>query len=206
MKYCKPINMKLIVINTMDVDRLIREKNPNVFKIVVGGEGGSGKTTLLTTIMTNCFNERTDITIGCDCKIMKYNIDGIPLTFQFWDLGGQPRFQFIHPSLMRGTKGAILLLDNSKLLDSEKLSDWLDLIYNHNPDVPIILVGTKSDLGISFEMQELEAVIENIKKKAGRDYNITGIHCVSSKQKENITTPFDNLARILATPMTPFIQ
>ena len=84
-----------------------------LFKILVAGEGGVGKTTLLYRYIKEEFLKDTEMTIGLDFFSKNIKLDGLDITLQFWDFGGQDRFQFLHDYYTKGASGAILMFDLS---------------------------------------------------------------------------------------------
>jgi small GTP-binding protein len=118
-----------------------------VFKIILAGEGAVGKTTLVYRLKTGTFLDDTKMTIGVDFYPYKVDYNGLAITLQIWDLGGQERFQFMHESYTRGGNLAILVYDLTRHSTAERLlKTWLPMMRAKDKNLPILLVGSKLDL------------------------------------------------------------
>src|SRR6056297_940093 len=122
-----------------------------IFKILVAGAGGVGKTTLLTRAVTGKFVEDTQMTIGVEFHLLNLSF-GEPgadneskVTLQLWDFGGQERFRFMLDSYVAGAKGALLLYDLTRMRTLDNLDEWVQIVRKHDPNLPILFVGTKLD-------------------------------------------------------------
>lgn len=122
-----------------------------VFKVLVAGQGGVGKTTLLTRAVTGKFVQNTSMTIGVEFHLLNLEFgqpnteDNLKITLQLWDFGGQERFRFMLDSYVAGAKGALLLYDLTRLRTLDGLEEWVKLVRKHDPNLPILFVGTKLD-------------------------------------------------------------
>ncbi|TFG07400.1 MAG: GTP-binding protein [Promethearchaeota archaeon] len=71
----------------------------------------------------------------------------IKVKLQIWDTGGQERFSSIRPMYYRGSLGALLIFDLTSYESFEHLPQWIEEIRaNVKSDIPLLLVGNKSDL------------------------------------------------------------
>ena len=120
-----------------------------VYKILVAGQGGVGKTTLLTRIVTGKFVQNTAMTIGVEFHLLNLTLgnedDKVNTVIQLWDFGGQERFRFMLDSYVAGARGALLLYDMTRLRTLDGLDEWVKIVRTHDPDLPILFVGTKLD-------------------------------------------------------------
>ncbi len=120
-----------------------------VYKILVAGQGGVGKTTLLTRIVTGKFVQNTAMTIGVEFHLLNLTLgteeEKIQTVIQLWDFGGQERFRFMLDSYVAGARGALLLYDMTRLRTLDGLDEWVKIVRTHDPDLPILFVGTKLD-------------------------------------------------------------
>ena len=111
-------------------------------KLVIGGAPGSGKTSFLHGMPIN------DTPIGVSFKTIECFInDGDSYKFMIWDLKAQERFRFMYPSFCRGACAALLCYDITDYNSFSALKDWVRIIKRHVGDIPILLIGTKQDLG-----------------------------------------------------------
>ncbi|TXT58975.1 MAG: Small GTP-binding domain protein [Promethearchaeota archaeon] len=66
---------------------------------------------------------------------------------QIWDTGGQERFASVRPMYYRGSLGALLIFDLTSMASFDHLPQWIEEVRaNVNSDIPLLLVGNKSDL------------------------------------------------------------
>ena len=110
---------------------------------MIAGAGGVGKTTLIHKLAHNQFLEDTKITIGIEFSVYNLTLDGDEYSLQLWDLGGQKRFRFVLDSYTIGAKGALLLYDLTRMSSMNELEEWVGILRKHNPNLPILFVGTK---------------------------------------------------------------
>ena len=159
----------------------------NVFKTVTAGDGGVGKTTLLYRYVNNVFLSDTSMTIGVQLHVKTMKYSGTTYNMQLWDLGGQDRFRFILPQYVNGAKGALLVFDLTRLPSTLNLeSSWLPVVRSQNPNLPVILVGTKKDL-----ISPLRPMIDpSIPQNLVKDNNLQGYIEVSAESGENVEQTF----------------
>ncbi|GAB4315347.1 MAG: hypothetical protein Kow0069_17170 [Promethearchaeota archaeon] len=138
---------------------------PTVVKIYVAGEGGVGKTTLIKRFCERKFHANTQMTIGVEFAVKSLERFG-GLTLQIWDLGGEDRFRFIIPNYVKGAMGGLLVFDLTRYLTFMNLEEWIKLLQQAAPGVPVILVGTKADsLDAGEQSVDQESVDELVREK-----------------------------------------
>jgi small GTP-binding protein len=77
---------------------------------------------------------------------------------QIWDTGGQERFSSIRPMYYRGSLGALLIFDLTSYESFEHLPQWIEEVRaNIKSEVPLLLVGNKSDL-VEERMVSIEEI------------------------------------------------
>ncbi len=84
-----------------------------------------------------------EISINTDKGMRDYVI-------QLWELTGEERFKFLYPKFFKGTNGILLFFDLANRESFLHLTDWItlleqDLANTLAKDVPLLLVGNKSD-------------------------------------------------------------
>ncbi|MFX1356100.1 MAG: GTP-binding protein [Promethearchaeota archaeon] len=127
------------------------EEYDYLFKSIVVGDGGVGKTALTLRFSKGFFTEDYKMTIGVDFHVKTISIDTdegpIRCKLQLWDTGGQERFSSIRPMYYRGSLGVVLVYDVTNSASFEHLPQWIEEVRaNIKAEVPILLVGNKSDL------------------------------------------------------------
>ena len=90
-------------------------------------------------------------------------IDNTKVTLQIWDSGGQERYKSASKQFLKKAQGIVLVFDLTSPFSFEGMVNWLTDIENEaTKDLPIVLVGNKSDLSnkaISYE--EVSKFAEN---------------------------------------------
>lgn len=127
------------------------EEYDYLFKSIVVGDGGVGKTALTLRFSKGFFTEDYKMTIGVDFHVKTISIDSVegPIRakLQIWDTGGQERFSSIRPMYYRGSLGALLIFDLTNAASFEHLPQWIEEVRaNVKTEIPLLLVGNKSDL------------------------------------------------------------
>jgi small GTP-binding protein len=153
------------------------------WKFVFGGEGGVGKTTLLQRFMYNEFNPATPLTVGVAFNTCMFERQGRNVGLALWDLGGQERFRFIQSIYMEKSNAAFVVFEMSNIGTLGQVPDWVSMIRKYNdPNIPIVLVGTKMDLVPNDELENIHAI-------ANQYVVDNGLYCygpTSSKLKLNV--------------------
>ena len=117
-----------------------------LMKIIIAGNASVGKTTLLKRYVEGKFISSSKMTIGLDHYTKEIMFSNYSCKMQLWDLGGQDRFRYIIDFAVKGAHGALLLFDITDYNSFISLDKWVKLLRAENKDLPILLVGTKSDL------------------------------------------------------------
>lgn len=162
---------------------------PIVLKVLTAGEGGVGKTTLLRRYVEGKFSSETKMTIGVEFFLKELNIDGQKVMLQLWDFGGQERFRFLLESYVIGARGALLMFDLTRTMTLENIEQWVKIVRKEDPELPILFLGSKSDLENDICVKE--DYIEEFKQH----FNMYDFLRISSKTGENVELCFENLSR-----------
>ena len=88
-----------------------------------------------------------------------------------------------------GARGAILGYDLTRLGTLEKVEDWIKICRKDNSELPIILVGTKTDLQQNHEQSD------GFAEEIMNTFNLFDHIKVSSKTGENVPSVFDILSK-----------
>ncbi|XP_010498208.1 PREDICTED: ras-related protein RABA6b-like isoform X2 [Camelina sativa] len=129
-----------------------------LFKAVLIGDSAVGKSNLLSRFSRDEFRLDSKPTIGVDFAYRSVRVADKTIKAQIWDTAGQERFRAITSSYYRGALGALLIYDITRRTTFENIKKWLSELRGFsNPDtVVIVLVGNKSDLRQSREVEEEE--------------------------------------------------
>jgi small GTP-binding protein len=138
------------------------EEYDYLFKSIVVGDGGVGKTALTLRFSKGFFTEDYKMTIGVDFHVKTIVIETaegpIRCKLQLWDTGGQERFSSVRPMYYRGSLGTVLVFDLTNSASFEHLPLWIEEVRaNVKSEIPLLLVGNKSDLidDRSISMEEI---------------------------------------------------
>ncbi|XP_063932748.1 ras-like GTP-binding protein rhoA [Zophobas morio] len=170
-------------------------------KLIIVGDGDCGKTCLLIAFAKGTFDSKYRPTVF-ENYVADIEVDGKNIELSLWDTSGQEDYDRLRPIQYPETDVVLICFSLA----------WIDSLYNipirwspevkrFCPSVPILLIGTKSDL--REDEEELEK-LEKLKKKpvtredaeavAKRIEVITYLEC-SAKTKFNVQTVFAEAAR-----------
>ncbi|MHA1649947.1 MAG: Rab family GTPase [Candidatus Helarchaeota archaeon] len=162
------------------------QKNARIAKLIVGGEGGVGKTTLIHRYIEGEFLEGK-ITIGSDFRVKEIS-NGKRLILQIWDLGGQERFQFIHPDYCRGAEFGFLCFAINDINSFMNLDKWHEMFVTNAPGIKILLLGLKCDLQPSINESDIQKFV--------KEKQLLGYFATSSKDNFGIDEAFQALLNL----------
>jgi small GTP-binding protein len=139
------------------------------------------------------FDDSTIMTVGVEFFIKEISFDNVHCTLQLWDLGGQKRFRYLLENYVAGARGALLLLDLTKLPKIGDILEWVNIARLHDINLPIILVGNKNDL------EDFIAVDDESALHLKNAFNMVEYIKTSAKTGQDIEKPFEILAKNLIT-------
>jgi small GTP-binding protein len=116
-------------------------------KAVVLGNTAVGKTSLIQAV---CFDEMANAehlpTIGASLLKFTYQADGFDAVIHFWDTAGQEKFHSLVPMYLKHSHICYLVFALNNLKSFDDLEKWTNQIREILSNVPIILIGNKSDV------------------------------------------------------------
>jgi len=118
----------------------------NTIKCVFIGDGAVGKTSLIISYTTNGYPAEY-VPTAIDTYHATVHVDGQPITLELCDTPGQDDFDTLRPLVYPQTD--VFLLCFSVVMPStfqNVREKWIPEIRTQNRQVPILLVGTQSDL------------------------------------------------------------
>ncbi len=177
------------------------------FKIVIVGAGGVGKTCLFNRYCFNSFNMNTEMTIGINfhstyLRIQKDDTQNHTeqekyVANSIFDMSGQEKFKPLIKKFIDGASGALLVFDSISFLSFQQLEYWYDQVKQNSvdPNVPILLVASKSDL--LQKTPEGEHVSEEIIQEFIKEHEIAGFYRTSSLENYNVLEVFKTLTNLM---------
>ncbi|MHA1350402.1 MAG: Rab family GTPase [Promethearchaeota archaeon] len=165
------------------------------FKLPIFGDAGVGKTTLTHRYLHGLFKESYHHTIGVDFFLKRFEMDGKKVSLQIWDFAGEEKFRFLLPGIINGAHGTILMFDITRYVTFKNIANWLSVFNEaneiHDQKVPVLLVGSKTDL------EGLRTVPSDEGRKFVKDNNLVGYIEFSSKNGENVDELFKAITKVM---------
>ncbi|KXJ26623.1 ras-related protein ced-10 [Exaiptasia diaphana] len=178
-------------------------------KCVVVGDGAVGKTCMLISYTTNAFPGEYIPTVF-DNYSANVMVDGRPINLGLWDTAGQEDYDRLRPLSYPQTDVFLICYSVISPASYENVkAKWHPEVSHHCPGIPIILVGTKTDL------REDKDTIEKLKEKKlsplspaqgvqmARDIKaVQYLECSALTQK-GLKKVFDDAIRAVLSPKKP---
>jgi len=174
-------------------------------KCVVVGDGAVGKTCLLISYTTNAFPGEYIPTVF-DNYSANVIVDGKPINLGLWDTAGQEDYDRLRPLSYPQTDVFLVCFSVISTSSFENVrSKWVPEILHHAPGVPLLLVGTKSDMRKDqATLQQLESrgqsmVTEEKAMAMAKDVGATRYLECSALTQEGLKQVFDDAIRAAMT-------
>lgn len=126
-------------------------------KIVVLGHFGVGKTSLIRRFVMDTFSDNYKVTIGV--HITKKVVEISPednMSLILWDLEGTDDIETIRKAYLLGTHGVVFVFDITRPSTFQHLNHDLKTVSQKIPNIPLMVVGNKSDL---VDLQESKTTL-----------------------------------------------
>ncbi|MHA1398328.1 MAG: Rab family GTPase [Candidatus Heimdallarchaeaceae archaeon] len=124
--------------------------SPNVtyiIKILNIGDYSVGKTSLALRYTKNRFSSSYLPTLGVDfhSKDIEFDED-ITLRIVLFDTVGQEKLVSLRKRYYTGAHGAVVVYDVTRKESYDHIENWIKEVEEKCPDIPIVIVGNKTDL------------------------------------------------------------
>ena len=162
-----------------------------ILKIILLGDVSVGKTSVIERFINNNFKDDYTCTIQAEQRTKIINEDSNTLVrMNIWDTAGQEKYRSLTRQFYRDCQGAIIVFDITKKKTFDSLQTWIDDIQDYSDkDIPIIIVGNKSDL-----IDEREVSENNINEFLNDKYTYFE---VSAKYGNNIDLAFNKIKKLI---------
>uniref|UniRef100_A0A8C2TQT7 Rho-related GTP-binding protein RhoD n=1 Tax=Coturnix japonica TaxID=93934 RepID=A0A8C2TQT7_COTJA len=115
-------------------------------KAVVVGDGGCGKTSLLMVFARGDF-PKVYVPTVFEKYTASFRISGKPAKIHLWDTAGQEDYDRLRPLSYQNTNVVLICFDvTSRSSYDNILTKWYPEVNHFCKDVPVLLVGCKTDL------------------------------------------------------------
>ncbi|CAF3579077.1 unnamed protein product [Rotaria socialis] len=151
------------------------------------GDGVVGKTCLFMRAIENKFAFDTSTTIGIDSCKKKWIIDEKNIDVILWDTAGNWRYRSIVLDCSRRADGCLLVFDLTDALSFDSIVESIQELHRYGrQDLPMILIGNKSDLTTRREVTYNQAIA------VANQFNISYVE-TSARDGSNIDKIFISL-------------
>ena len=145
-------------------------------KIVLLGDGCIGKSTFFDKLnklndSEYTFQKKYKATDNFDFNRININTNLGNKTIDLWDTAGQEnRGGMLRDAYLKGAEGILLLYDVSEPKTIANINKWLTQIKNVTPNIPVAVLGNKSDTLESLQQSEMVKLREcNLSRDIGHN-------------------------------------
>ncbi len=128
-----------------------------IIKLCLLGDGAVGKTSLVRRFVFDVFDDKYLMSFGTKVVKKEMRVGGTDLDMMIWDILGQRTQDKLHAAYYRGATGALAVCDFTRPDTMKNLKSWLGNFRSVVGDVPVLILGNKSDLERRFTKAELES-------------------------------------------------
>lgn len=167
-------------------------------KIILIGDSSTGKSSFFSYLKNLYkleeykFKKTYNATDNFDLSILKLKTNMGNTIIELWDTAGQESKGEIRNAYIKGADGVLLFYDISEKKTVENISKWLNQIKKIAPNIPVAVIGNKSDKFPNIQQAESVKIREcnlqrdighsniknfmiSIKENSHLEFNITGI-------------------------------
>ncbi|XP_008145252.2 rho-related GTP-binding protein RhoD isoform X2 [Eptesicus fuscus] len=171
-------------------------------KVVLVGDGGCGKTSLLMVFADGDFPESYTPTVFERLNV-KMKMQGKPVTLQIWDTAGQVDYDRLRPLFYPDASVLLLCFDVTSPHSFENIfTRWYPEVNHFCKEVPIILVGCKTDLRKDRSLvkklwkDKLEPVTYHRGQEMARSVGAVAYLECSARLQENVHAVFQEALEV----------
>ncbi|KAF2224197.1 ras family-domain-containing protein [Elsinoe ampelina] len=152
--------------------------------------GGVGKSCLTAQFVSGIFVERYDPTIE-DTYRKQIEVDGRQVVLEILDTAGTEQFTAMREIYMKSGQGFLLVFSITSKSSLEELDELREQLVNlkDDPNVPIVLVGNKSDLEDARQVSRARAFATS------QNWGNTPYYETSARRRANVNEVFIDVCR-----------
>ena len=133
-----------------------------IIKLCLLGDGAVGKTSLVRRYVYDVFDDKYLMSFGTKVSKKSMDVGGSEMDLMIWDILGQKTHESLHAAYYRGAAGALAVCDFTRPETMKNLKSWLGSFRSVVGEMPVILLGNKSDLERRFTLKELESFGDSV--------------------------------------------
>ncbi len=161
-------------------------------KMCVIGDTSVGKTSLIRRFIVDKFDDKYIVTIGTKTSKKTLTFRGentnVSLRLIIWDILGQDHFDMVKESAFKGSNGAFIVMDLTRIETLQSFEKWLSSLYRVMPGVPVVVLANKNDLKGEFGAYDIQELLK---------YYEFPYFLTSAKTGENVDEAFYTLGKMI---------
>ncbi len=126
-----------------------------IIKLCLLGDGAVGKTSLVRRFVFDVFDDKYIMSFGTKVSKKELKVGDAQLDLMIWDILGQRTQEALHAAYYRGSAGALAVCDFTRPETMKNIRSWLGSFRSVAGDMPVLILGNKSDLEKKFTLAEL---------------------------------------------------
>ncbi len=158
-------------------------------KVCMLGAHGVGKTSLVMRFVHSRFSEQYLSTMGVKVDRKVVDAGTRKVNMMLWDIHGEEESRKVAGNYMRGTAGAMLVADGTRIETLDAANVLLARLRNTVGDVPWVLMVNKHDLVDEWALSS--------SRTAQLERKTQNMHLSSAKTGEHVETAFYQLAMMM---------
>ncbi len=128
-----------------------------IIKLCLLGDGAVGKTSLVRRFVFDVFDDKYIQSFGTKVSKKSVTVGDSTMDLMVWDILGQRTQEALHAAYYKGAAGALAVCDFTRPETMRSLKTWVGNFRSVVGDMPVILLGNKSDLSKAFTLDELRS-------------------------------------------------
>lgn len=133
-----------------------------IIKLCLLGDGAVGKTSLVRRYVFDVFDDKYLMSFGTKVSKKNVKLGEAEIDFMIWDILGQKTHESLHAAYYRGAAGALAVCDFTRPDTMKNLKSWLGSFRSVVGEMPVLILGNKSDLDKKYSLPELEQYANSI--------------------------------------------